>query len=52
MLDSFIWLQHVRVHAVALLWRLHRVHALRFAGAALAMRVKDSNQVLAFQPGQ
>ncbi|VAW80104.1 Fatty acid hydroxylase family (carotene hydroxylase/sterol desaturase) [hydrothermal vent metagenome] len=26
MLDFFIWLQHVMVHAVPLLWRLHRVH--------------------------
>ena len=25
-LDFFIWLQHVMVHAVPLLWRLHRVH--------------------------
>ena len=25
-LDFFIWLQHVVVHAVPLLWRLHRVH--------------------------
>jgi len=26
LLDFFIWLQHVMVHAVPLLWRLHRVH--------------------------
>ena len=25
-LDFFIWLQHVMVHAIPLLWRLHRVH--------------------------
>ncbi len=25
-LDFFIWLQHVMVHAVPALWRLHRVH--------------------------
>lgn len=25
-LDFFIWLQHVMVHAVPVLWRLHRVH--------------------------
>ena len=25
-MDFFIWLQHVMVHAVPLLWRLHRVH--------------------------
>lgn len=25
-LDFFIWLQHVMVHAVPTLWRLHRVH--------------------------
>ncbi|HFD81499.1 MAG TPA: sterol desaturase family protein [Gammaproteobacteria bacterium] len=25
-LDFFVWLQHVMVHAVPLLWRLHRVH--------------------------
>lgn len=25
-LDFFIWLQHLMVHAVPLLWRLHRVH--------------------------
>jgi sterol desaturase/sphingolipid hydroxylase (fatty acid hydroxylase superfamily) len=25
-LDLFIWLQHVMVHAVPILWRLHRVH--------------------------
>ena len=25
-LDFFIWLQHVMVHAVPMLWRLHRVH--------------------------
>ncbi len=25
-LDFFIWLQHVVVHAVPILWRLHRVH--------------------------
>ena len=25
-MDLFIWLQHVMVHAVPLLWRLHRVH--------------------------
>src|SRR5690606_30153607 len=24
--DFFIWLQHVMVHAIPLLWRLHRVH--------------------------
>jgi sterol desaturase/sphingolipid hydroxylase (fatty acid hydroxylase superfamily) len=26
MLDFFIWLQHVMVHAIPVLWRLHRVH--------------------------
>ncbi len=26
LLDFFIWLQHVMVHAVPVLWRLHRVH--------------------------
>ena len=25
-MDFFIWLQHVMVHAVPVLWRLHRVH--------------------------
>ena len=25
-LDFFIWLQHVMVHAIPVLWRLHRVH--------------------------
>ena len=25
-MDFFIWLQHVMVHAIPLLWRLHRVH--------------------------
>ncbi|HSH49297.1 MAG TPA: sterol desaturase family protein, partial [Halomonas sp.] len=25
-LDFFIWLQHVMVHAIPALWRLHRVH--------------------------
>lgn len=25
-MDFFIWLQHVVVHAIPLLWRLHRVH--------------------------
>ena len=25
-LDFAIWLQHVMVHAIPLLWRLHRVH--------------------------
>ncbi|OOZ33877.1 fatty acid hydroxylase [Solemya velesiana gill symbiont] len=25
-MDSMIWLQHVVVHAIPLLWRLHRVH--------------------------
>ena len=25
-LDSVIWLQHVMVHAIPVLWRLHRVH--------------------------
>jgi sterol desaturase/sphingolipid hydroxylase (fatty acid hydroxylase superfamily) len=25
-LDFFVWLQHVMVHAVPMLWRLHRVH--------------------------
>jgi len=27
-------------------------HALRFAGTAVAMRVKDGDQVMVFQPGQ
>jgi len=26
LLDFFIWLQHVMVHAIPLLWRLHRMH--------------------------
>ncbi|HKJ09108.1 MAG TPA: sterol desaturase family protein [Gammaproteobacteria bacterium] len=26
LLDFFIWLQHVMVHAIPVLWRLHRVH--------------------------
>jgi sterol desaturase/sphingolipid hydroxylase (fatty acid hydroxylase superfamily) len=25
-LDFFIWLQHAMVHAIAVLWRLHRAH--------------------------
>ena len=25
-MDFFIWLQHVMVHAIPVLWRLHRVH--------------------------
>ena len=26
LMDFFIWLQHVMVHAIPLLWRLHRMH--------------------------
>ncbi|MEG3619365.1 sterol desaturase family protein [Magnetovibrio sp. PR-2] len=26
LLDFFIWLQHVMVHAIPMLWRLHRMH--------------------------
>jgi sterol desaturase/sphingolipid hydroxylase (fatty acid hydroxylase superfamily) len=28
-MDFFIWLQHVMVHAVPVLWRLHRVQGMR-----------------------